>query len=389
METLSQAELKALVDSSEAPCVSIFIPTHRAGADIQQDPIRLKNLLRQAEERLQQDWAMRSPETQKMLAPAWELVDDTLFWHYQSDGLAVFISPTQFRYYRLPVDFEESLIVNDRFHIRHLLRLFTGDGEFYLLALSQDEIRLFKGSRYSISQIALKDMPTSLAEALKYDDFQKQPSFHGGTAQARATRGAAVHHTHGIGPADYADQAHDELLRYFREVDRGLHEMLSGNTAPLVLAGVEYLFPIYRDANTYPHLLKEGVTGNPELLNAEDLHKKSWHLVEPYFAAEMQRAATQYRNLSGTGKTSSDITEVAPAVYTGKVGSLFIARNQHLWGTFDPQNHTVALASEQSSGTDDLLDFVAIQAIRNGATVYAVDPESVPDDSPIAAVYRY
>jgi hypothetical protein len=389
METLSQEDLKALVDQSEGPCVSIFIPTHRAGADIQQDPIRLKNMLRQAEGELKEKWEMRDPDIRKMLAPAWELVDDTLFWRYQSDGLAVFLSPTEFRRYRLPIDFEESLIVNDRFHIRHLLRLFTGDGEFYLLALSQDEVRLLKGSRYSISQIELKDMPTSLAEALKYDDFQKQPSFHGPTAQARGTRGVAIHQSHGIGPSDYTDQAHDELLRYFREVDRGLHEMLRGNNAPLVLAGVEYLFPIYREANTYPHLIKEGVTGNPELLNAGDLQKKAWHLIEPYFAAEMHKAAAQYRNLTGTGKVSSDIADVAPAAYTGKVGWLFIARNQQVWGKFDPESHTVELAQENTNGSQDLIDFVATQAIRNGAAVYAVDPETVPDDSPIAAVYRY
>lgn len=36
------------------------------------------------------------------------------------------------------------------------------------------------------------------------------------------------------------------------------------NMPPLVLAGVEYLLPIYRRANTYPYLLDGGVTGNPE-----------------------------------------------------------------------------------------------------------------------------
>jgi hypothetical protein len=324
-----------------------------------------------------------------MLAPAWEIVEDTMFWRNRSDGLAMFISPSLFRYYRLPIQLDEALIVNDRFHIRQLLRLYTGEGEFYLLALSQDEVRLLKGSRFSISTIDLKDMPTSLAEALKYDDFQKETSIHGGTAQGRATHGAAVFQGHGVGSSDNTRQAHDSLLRYFREIDRGLHEMLRGNNAPLILAGVEYLFPIYREANTYPNLITEGVAGNPELLSAEDLHTRAWHLVQPYFVADMHRAAAQYKNLSGTGKASSDINDVAPAAYNGKVASLFISHNQHLWGTFDPESHNVELAVDNTNGADDLLDFVAIQAIRNGATVYAVDPDAIPDSSPVAAVYRY
>jgi hypothetical protein len=390
MKTLSQADLKALVDQSEAPCVSLFIPMHRANApEVQQDPIRLKNLLRRTEERLVEQWDMKASAIEKMLAPAWEIVNDTMFWRNRSDGLAMFISPSLFRYYRLPIQLDEALIVNDRFHIRQLLRLSTGDGEFYLLALSQDEVRLIKGSHFSITTIELKDMPTSLAEALKYDDFQKETSLLGGTIQGRATHGAAIYQGHGVGPSDNTSQPHDSLLRYFREIDRGLHEMLRGHTAPLVLAGVEYLFPIYREANTYPNLVTEGVAGNPELLSAEELHARAWHLVQPYFTADMHRAATQYKNLSGTGKASSDINDVAQAAYTGKVASLFISHNEHLWGTFDPESHNVELAEDNTNGADDLLDFVAIQAIRNGATVYAVDPDAIPNGASIAAVYRY
>ena len=37
------------------------------------------------------------------------------------------------------------------------------------------------------------------------------------------------------------DERKDELLRYFQHIDRGLHALLREETAPLVLAGVEYL----------------------------------------------------------------------------------------------------------------------------------------------------
>jgi hypothetical protein len=30
-------------------------------------------------------------------------------------------------------------------------------------------------------------------------------------------------------------------------------------TTPLVLADVEYLFPIYHEANAYPHMLKQSI----------------------------------------------------------------------------------------------------------------------------------
>ncbi|MBA2486650.1 MAG: hypothetical protein H0V35_11235 [Nitrospira sp.] len=52
MATLSQEELKSVIAAGQGPAVFIFLPTHRAGPEIQQDPIRLRNLLKQAESRL-------------------------------------------------------------------------------------------------------------------------------------------------------------------------------------------------------------------------------------------------------------------------------------------------------------------------------------------------
>jgi hypothetical protein len=46
MKMLNRKELKGLVENPKGPCVSIFMPTHFKGPETQQDPIRLKNLLR-------------------------------------------------------------------------------------------------------------------------------------------------------------------------------------------------------------------------------------------------------------------------------------------------------------------------------------------------------
>ena len=51
MDTLTRDELRALMEVRDPLCVSIYMPTHRTG-DVQQDPIRLKNLVNQAQEKL-------------------------------------------------------------------------------------------------------------------------------------------------------------------------------------------------------------------------------------------------------------------------------------------------------------------------------------------------
>ncbi|MFQ5968538.1 MAG: hypothetical protein ACE5MI_13165, partial [Acidimicrobiia bacterium] len=148
------------------------MPTHRTGSASQQDPIRFKNLARSAEERLI-DGGLRSSEARRILGPARRLMADDLFWRHQSGGLAAFSAPERFSCYRLPLDFDELVVVTDRFHIKPLLRLLSGDGRFYILALSQKQVRLLQGTRHKVSEVDLKGMPRGLSDALQYDNLEK------------------------------------------------------------------------------------------------------------------------------------------------------------------------------------------------------------------------
>ena len=52
MEKLTLDQIKGLARQTASPSISIFLPTHRTGRETQQDPIRFKNLLRDAEKQL-------------------------------------------------------------------------------------------------------------------------------------------------------------------------------------------------------------------------------------------------------------------------------------------------------------------------------------------------
>ena len=384
MNIISRSELKTLMQKQEGPCVSIFMPTHRAGAEVQQNPIRLRNLLREAEDRLIAS-GLRALEVKELLTPAQGILGNGLFWRRQSDGLAMFLSSEVFRYHRLPLDFKELLVITDRFHIKPLLPILSGDGQFYVLALSQNLVRLLQGTRHSVSEVDLEDIPKSLADALQNDVFGKQLRSHTGASLGGGGR-SSVFHGQGAG-TDIPKK--DNILRYFHLINEGLHELLRDKRAPLVLAGVDYLFPIYRDANSYPYLLDEGIAGNPEGLSIEELHKQACAIVQPYFQKDQEDAVDMYRQSAGTGLTSTNVKEIVQAAYHGRVGSLFVAVGLQQWGVFGPESNEVHLHEEAEPGDEDLLDFAAIQTFLNGGAVYVVDPAEVPDNTSMAAVFRY
>ncbi len=225
-------------------------------------------------------------------------------------------------------------------------------------------------------------MPESLADALKHDDAERQLQFHTGTSEGRGGR-AAVFHGH------EATDSKDAILRYFRQIDQGVREVLKGSRSLLVLAGVDYLLPIYREATAYPHLVEEGITGNPEGLSEEELHREAWAAVRPHFLKARREAVARYEQLAGTGQTSNNLREVVPAAYYGRVDVLFTAAGTRRWGAFEPASGEVELHEEAQFGDGDLLDFAAVQTLLNKGTVYVSGPEDVSGDSVVASVLRY
>jgi hypothetical protein len=227
-------------------------------------------------------------------------------------------------------------------------------------------------------------MPKSLAEAMRYDEpikhFTMQPS-----STLRSTGRSTMLHGHG-GATDETD---DRILQYFRQLNQGIQDLLRGETHPLVLAGLDHLLPLYREANTYPHMLDEELDVNPKELSDEELHRRAWALVEPQLEKTRDEAISRYRDLMGTGRTSSALPELLPAAHFGRIETLFVVRDQEVWGIFEPEENRMEVHQDEKSGDEDLLNSATLLTLTNGGTVYALDQKDMPDDSVLAAILRY
>ena len=382
MRILTKNTIEELMQKQKGWCLSIYMPAHSTAAETQQDKIRFKNMIREAENRLQEN-GLRSREAGEFLEPLKKLLGNEPFWQHQRNGLAVFMSDDIGRYFRLPEDFQELLVISRRFHLKPLLSFLSNDGRFYILAVSQNKTKLFLGTHYTISEIDEGNIPGNLAEALRYDDSERQLQFH--TQTSGGGKRAAMFHGQGVG----TDDGKNNLMRYFRQIDKGLHSMLKEERAPLVLASVAYLFPIYREQNTYPYFVNEGIKGNPDELPPEELHKQAWDIVRPVFLKAMEEALDKYKLLEHTEQASDNMRVIIPAAYHGRVDVLFVAVGLQEWGSFDQSKNSIDLHDEPEGDNEDLLDFAAVQTVLNGGTVYALSPDNMPDNRKLLAIFRY
>lgn len=366
------------------------MPTRKRGDDVQENAIRFRNLLDEAEGQLIEG-GMRRPEAKDLLAPARALVEDEVFWQEQSDGLAVFIARDFARKYHLPLELKDKVVVADRFHVKPLLSVLSNNGRFYVLTLSQHEIRLLEATRHQIGEIDLDDreqVPETIADVLKWEDPEMRLHHHT-TTEATLHHGAAtVFHGHGVASQD---DPKEKVLRYFHRLDDGVSSLLADDDAPLVPVADGYILARYRAANSYPHLVEEGVEVVPDQFGLTELHRRAWALVQPLFRQAEEQARDTYHHLRATEaeRTSDDVEEVVQAAAAGRVEGLFVSRDQEIWGRFDRESGLVETHDEQQPGDHDLLDIAAVQTMLHDGWLFMVGREDAPDTGPLAAVFRW
>lgn len=377
MDVFRRSDLETLLEERPEPCVSLSMPTHRGGSE--QDLIRWKQLSSAALDQLVAlGWHRTAVSA--FLEPVRRLQEDPLFWKHQSDGLAFFLAPEFVGSYRLPLPVPMLAVVGRRFHITPLLPLLE-DGRFFVLALSQNAVRLLQGTHQGMSEVDLRGVPRSLAEALLTHDADEMLNFHTRPVGG-AGSWAAIYHGHGVG----IDDRKEDLLRYFQRIDRGLHALLRQERAPLLLAAVDYLVPLYREANTYPFLLAPRIVGNPDRLSNQELHKRAWELVQPCFQCAQRKALARFEQLDGTERAAAGLAEVLPAINRSEIETLFLARDRPVWGTFEPVGERYQVHETALRGDEDLLNIAAVRTLQRRGTVYVIEPDDMPDGAVIAGL---
>src|SRR6516164_3185529 len=130
---LSRSELKSFQAHREYPSVSILAPTHRTAPSNKQDPIRVKNLVRKAIDRLHGEFSKR--EVAAVVKKLQQLVRD-VDWKHTLDGLALFASREQSAAVSLPFHVKPRAVIDETFATRDLVYAFNRAPPYRVLVLS-------------------------------------------------------------------------------------------------------------------------------------------------------------------------------------------------------------------------------------------------------------
>lgn len=384
MSLISQQEFQKLAQTKKDVCVSIFIPTQRGGKEVleEKDSTNLKSQWQQVKEKLEKK-GVSQEKIAKMDKPVMELVGDKDFWRHQSDGLAVFVAEDFFEKYTLPINFQTYHYISQEFYVKPLVPAFAEDERFYLLSLQLEDVKLYEATPHSIGEVYVKDLtPDRLEDRVGYD-YEEKTLQH---KTVKVNSGKTNMHGH-----DAADRDRkNEILRFFRAVDKGLHEVLKDEKVPLVVACQEYMFPIYQEANTYNNLYEKGVPGNPSDSDMFGLHEKALQTIKPYLKKDERDKLEKYNELNKTENTTSMVGDIIPAAFEGKIDTLFLENREDVWGSYDEKQMSVKVDEAQYDSNTSLMNLAAAKVIETGGKVFLIESAFMPEkDSKMNALLRY
>ena len=363
-------------------CISLYLPTNKRGVEVneQSDAVKFKNALQEAANRLQtKGWDQG--KIKNLLQPGFHLVQNETFWTQLSQGLAVFIADGFFKFIKMPIAPVEDLVVESSFYVTPLVPIITTNEMFYVVVVSKKQVKLFRGDAWGMEYLNVPALNEGLGDA---------PIIDGGSETTyRLSESNQGISSHGHGGGNNVD---DKALiaTYLESADDVLwKEVLHDQTAPLLIAGVEYLIPIYKSVCDYKYIWDEALTGSHEYTDTATLYALVREKMQPLFEQKKKKALTIYGNQSGTGLTSTNVDEVVPAAYYGRVAHLFVQKGAHIWGTFDEMANELKLHESETEGGEDLIDNAVEKTLQTGGEVYLVEQGEMPAEAPIAAIMRY
>ncbi len=377
MDLMTRAEFEELVGESGATKLSLFAPTHRVATarESDEDRLRWKNLLTTVQDTLVEEGRDRR-EVDELLGPAWDLHGDAMAWSHMGDGLAMFLRPGWSASYRVPLEVPELAACGDGFILSPVLPLLS-DQNYVVLALSQKDVRVLRGSRDRIGELDVPGVPEAFGEV--YDEGREPGSVPRANATGRA--GQAVFH----GPGGSDNIHKEDVVEFFRQVARGVEEHLAGRSIPLILAGLPEWVAVYRELNTYPHLVDEAIERNPDDMRADELRGAAWDHVASRLAREKTRLLDRLNEQRARGTGVVDPHETLSAARDGRVDTLLLTAEGCYGQAHD--GRVVLLPSDGDGDVCALADAAARATLRNGGAIRVV--EELPEEATVGAVLRY
>jgi hypothetical protein len=350
--------------------VSCYVPFARAGKDVRQNGIRLKNCQRTiaaAREAGALDERTAAGAARELDRRAEATADPRA---PRGAGLALFAWADECVTLDSATPFASSVTIAPRYYLVPLVSETTMP-PLLVLALSRHRVRLIDG--VTAQELVLPpDVPRSLTDVVGSE--RREASL-----QQHFVRTGAVFHGHGDGEGD----VRPEVEIYCRHIAHALADELERARAVVLAGDVQITATFRRVAQGWP-LVDEPINGNHDRTAASQLAAHAAAVAAALQSTEHAELKTLYGERSGARRASDDPRDIAAAAHEGRIDTLLLERAAAL-----DEPRARAARQPHSIQPEGPFNGEAVMTLRCGGEVRVVPAAEMPTRAPEAAIFRF
>ncbi len=357
-----------LANIREPGCVSIYVQTAQGPRASDTARIEVQTRLRSAVELLEA--AGTAASVIESIEVAVEgLLGERYLSRRETKSLAIFANGTTLSSFRLANRLRALTAVSDRFAITPLLRAVTFSHSAFVLALSQNAVRLIDVSpALPASEVAVPDLPHDLKSTVALDLTNDRETL----AHLRTS-----------------EDPKGRMLEFARAVDRALRAVVANSDRPMILAAAEPLASIYRSVSSYSRLAESVIAGNPEERSPSELAARATPILDTAHAAELAVETARFHESTARGLCDDTLSGVSLAATSKVIDTLFVDIDQRIPGRVDEVTGAITGNEPDDASHYDVIDEIVRRALLSDAKIFAVRGTDVPGNGPVAAILRF
>lgn len=354
-------KLKELKDIISESCVTIILNTHRTSPDNKMDSLTLKNLIKEAEERLFADEKKRDA---KQLVERLKDLESQIDHNHNLESLILFVNEDVAEYTRLPIAVENRVVIDHTFATRDLVRALHFEANYYVLVLSQQKVRLIEAFNDKVVAETGNSFPIE-------------------NTQFYSTNKAELSN---------ANRQTNLIGEFFNRIDKEVNQIRKDNPLPVLICTEESNYHEYlKISDQKQSIFDTYLNKNRVDEKAHAIVTEAWKIVKDYTIKKNNARKQELKTAVGQNKFLSDTNEIWQAIKQGRVQTLFIEE-----GNFQPalwENDQIQYVSDnlrvRKEVVDDIYDELIELNMNYGGDVVFLPKGQLSEFNGFGAITRY
>lgn len=358
---MSIKKLENLLSEKNYPCVSISLNTHRTHPDNAEDIIVLRNQLKEARERVVNEFGKRPVHD---LLDKIDNIENEIDPNYNLDSLHIFLSNPTKEIIKSPWPTEQNTVfVADRFAAKPLIKLFNRQQEYLILLLSQSGVNLY---------LAIND---TIASEAKNEDFPFSQNLH--------------YLTHSDKLSD-AKQVDNMVREFLNKVDKAVWRVNNETDLKCVVICTEDNYSRLMQIADKPGIYLGHVLIDYNHTAPHKIAADAWQLVSQLQKQIRTDAINEMQEAVGQAKVYTDLSEIFRAAKEGR-SDLLICHEDFKQPVIMTGDISFDLVNDVTlpGVTDDITSEIARQVISKNGRVVFTNQDEIKSLGNIALKVRY